>query len=156
MGIRLGVTVSLTLGPSSRPTSRQGSRQGSITSRQGSKNQSGQGSSVGSRSSSRAFGEEEVAEALAVKIRSGTWKATIHEGKGHTRSELRSLTFGANGDASLITGQHALPKVQWTETYNWGSILIVVKHQPWTTPQLWGTFQASDGGSGHIGLDFQE
>ncbi|OLP81801.1 hypothetical protein AK812_SmicGene37618 [Symbiodinium microadriaticum] len=146
-------------GPSSRPTSRQGS----ITSRQGSKNCSGHGSSAGSRSSSRAFGEEEVADALAVKIRSGTWKATIHEGKGHTRSEIRSLTFGADGDvegtgpfASPIKGQHVLPKVQWTETYSWGSILIAVKHQPWTTPQLWGTFQASDGGSGHIGLDFQE
>ena len=45
-----------------------------------------------------------------------------------------------------------MPTIRWTESYDWGTMVVSLKYQRVNCQLLEGTFEASDGGSGVIAL----
>lgn len=131
------------------PKSRPGSKQSNL--RPGSKQHP---SRQGSKESNQLSTQD--------KLPNGVWSATIQEGSGKkqkTRREERHLHFHPDGTVEgsashegTVNGFVKPPKVEWTENYSWGSMLVKLKFhrtEPWL---LEGHFETSDATQGKITL----
>eukprot|EP00435_Cladocopium_sp_Y103_P048094 s435_g14.t1 len=122
------------------PKSRPGSKQSNL--RPGSKQHP---SRQGSKESNQLSTQD--------KLPNGVWSATIQEGSGKKqktrREERRPCSASHEG---TVNGFVKPPKVEWTENYSWGSMLVKLKFhrtEPWL---LEGHFETSDATQGKITL----